>query len=171
MAQPEKRNRFENSKIYKIVDNTTGLIYVGSTTQELHKRIAIHKSHYKAYLAGTYNYVTSFEIIKNNDFDIHLIRAYDFEDKIDLLAKEKYWIKRLVCVNKNIPGRTVAEYYQDNKDDLNARHNLYNHQNKAKLNAVCVCQCGINYTYHHKSDHEKTKKHEKLMANIMPQIA
>ena len=36
-----------------------------------------------------------------------MIKAYDFEDNIDLLAKEKYWMKRLACVNINIPGRSV----------------------------------------------------------------
>ena len=150
-------NRFENSKIYKIVDNTTGLIYVGSTTKELNTRLIQHKCAYKRYLAGKYNFVTSFEIIKNGDYDIKLIKSYDFEDNIDLLAKEKYWMKKLVCVNKNVPGRTKAEYNQDNKVEL-----------YAKQNVVCICACGCTYTKTNKLQHQKSQKHIKLILKLNP---
>ena len=133
MAQPEKRNRFENSKVYKIECNVTGLIYVGSTTKELNVRLSEHKSHYKRYVDGKFNYLTSFKVLENYDYDIHLLRAYDLLDNIDLLSKERYYIKKLNCVNKNIPGRTDAEYYRDNKIELNIKHNLYYNQNKVKI--------------------------------------
>ena len=155
MEIPEKRNRFENSKVYKIVDNTTGLIYVGSTTQELNIRLSKHKSDYKRYLVGNYHFVTSFKVLENNDFDIHLIRSYDFDNKIDLLAKESFYIKKLNCVNKNIAGRTQAEYRIENRFELNI-----------KQNAVCMCACGCSYTKVNKLRHLKSKKHEKLMAAI-----
>ena len=157
MEIPEKQNRFSNSKVYKIVDNTTGFIYVGSTTSELNVRLSKHKSSYKSFLAGIGNYITSFKVLENNDYDIHLIKSYDFEDNIDLLAKEKYWMKKLICVNKNV-GQT--------KEEIKEIHNKYVLVNKAKLNAVCVCQCGINYTYQHKARHQKTKKHIEKMAVI-----
>ena len=162
----QKPNRFENSKVYKIVCNVTGLIYVGSTTSELNVRLSKHKSAYKSYLAGIGNYITSFKTLENNDYDIHLIRSYEFDNNIDLLAKESFYIKKLNCVNKNIAGRTGAEYYLENKVELIAKQKIYADKNRAKLNAICLCQCGINYAFHHKSDHEKTKKHAKLMALI-----
>ena len=170
MEIPEKQNRFSNSKVYKIVDNTTGFIYVGSTTKELNVRLSKHKSAYKSFLAGIGNYITSFKVLENNDFDIHLIRSYDFDNKIDLLAKESFYIKKLNCVNKNIAGRTGAEYYNDNKEVINTRHNLYKHQNKIKIalqqNALCVCACGCNYTKVNKIPHQRSKKHIKLLATI-----
>ena len=174
MAQPEKQNRFSNSKVYKIECNVTGIIYVGSTTKELNVRLNQHKACYKAYLAGKFNYLTSFKVLENNDYDIHLLRAYDLKDNIDLIAREGYYIKKLNCVNKNIPGRTDAEYYLDNKIELNIKHNLYYNQNRIKIAAqnktVCVCVCGKTYTHNHKSRHLESKKHIKLMAVIVPQI-
>ena len=157
----QKPNRFENSKIYKIECNVTGLIYVGSTTSELNVRLSKHKASYKGYLAGKYHYVTSFKVLENNDYDIHLIKAYDFEDNIDLLAKEKYWMKKLICVNKNV-GQT--------KEEVKEIQKIYAHNNRAiintKQNAVCMCACGCSYTKVNKIPHQKSKKHEKLMAVI-----
>ena len=155
----QKQNRFENSKIYKIVCNVTGLIYVGSTTLELNIRLSRHKSSYKRYLAGKHAYITSFKVLENDDFDIHLIRSYDFDNNIDLLSKERYYIEKLNCVNKMIPGRTGAEYYQYNKIEINA-----------DKNTVCVCHCNCTYTKRNKAKHQKTEKHIKLMAAIVPQI-
>ena len=173
MNQLEIKNRFSNSKVYKLICNITGLIYVGSTTQELHTRLSEHKSTYKAYLADkSKKYYTSFEIIKNCDFDIKLIKAYDFENKHELLAKEGYWVKKLNCANKQIPGRTKAEYRADNKEEINAKNRLYNNQNKIKIAAqkktVCICACGCEYTKSHKLRHLESKKHIKLMQKINP---
>ena len=173
MEIPEKQNRFSNSKVYKIVDNTTGFIYVGSTTKELNVRLSKHKSAYKSFLAGIGNYITSFKVLENNDFDIHLIRSYDFDNKIDLIAKEGYYVKKLNCVNKIIPGRTDAEYYIDNKVEIVAKQKIYADNNRAIINikqkAVLICACGCSYTKVHKLRHMESKKHIKLMA-ILPQI-
>ena len=179
MAQPEKRNRFKNSKVYKITCNVTGLIYVGSTTQELHKRLQHHKACYKRYLDGKFHFLTSFKVLENNDYDIHLINSYDFDNKIDLLSKENHYIKKLKCVNKNVAGRTQAEYrtdnkekikeyYQDNKDDLKEKHKIYNQQNKIQISArkktICVCSCGCSYKKCDKARHQRSNKHIKLAA-------
>ena len=189
MAQPEIKNRFENSKVYKLECNVTGLIYVGSTTQELNQRISEHKSKYKSYLAGKYHYLTSFEIIKNNDYGIHLLAYYELKDNDELLSKENHWVKKLICVNKIIPGRTDAEYYQDNKIKINIYVTKYNELNRpailikkskyyeknkavlnAKKNLVCVCACGCSYTKSNKVQHLNSNKHNKLIAAILPQI-
>ena len=158
------KNRFENSKVYKLICNITGLIYVGSTTKELNVRLIQHKSNYKAYLAGKYGYVTSFEIIKNADYDIKLIKSYDFDNNIDLLAKEGYWVKKLNCTNKQIPGKTKAEkeaYYPKYRADNRVKLNT-------KANTVCMCACSCTYTTCHKIRHEKSQKHIKLMQKINP---
>ena len=186
MAQPEIKNRFENSKVYKLECNVTGLIYIGSTTSELNVRLSKHKSSYKAYLDGKYHYVTSFKVLESNDYDIHLLRSYDFDNNIDLLAKEGYYKKKINCVNKNTPGRTDKEYYQDNKIDIleyqteyrkqnkaiiNEKIKIYHNKNKAKIalqqKAVLICDCGCSYTKVHKLRHMESKKHIKLMANII----
>jgi hypothetical protein len=56
---------YSKGKIYKIVCNITGLIYIGSTSQSLIQRLQDHKSGYKTYLNRKTHYVSSFKIIKD----------------------------------------------------------------------------------------------------------
>ena len=43
-------NKYNNGKIYKIIDNTNDNIYIGSTTEPiLSRRMAQHKSQYKLF--------------------------------------------------------------------------------------------------------------------------
>ena len=71
-------------RIYKIIDITNCNVYYGSTTQEINKRIAGHKKDYKRYLVGKHEFVTSYVIIKNNDFNFDLVEENEFETKRDL---------------------------------------------------------------------------------------
>ena len=65
---------FKNGKIYKLVCNETGMVYYGHTAQKyLSTRLAIHKSHYKRYLAGKASYCCSFKIIEKGNFYIVLL--------------------------------------------------------------------------------------------------
>lgn len=54
---------YENTKIYKIVCNVIGEIYVGSTYKRLCQRLVGNVYHYKKYLKWKINNITSFEII------------------------------------------------------------------------------------------------------------
>ena len=103
---------YSKGKIYKIVCNETGLIYVGSTTQELNARLSKHKSNYKLYLDGKETFVTSYEIIKNNNFKIELLELVNCNCNKEFLNKEKYWIENMDCVNICIPNpnRNKKEY-------------------------------------------------------------
>ena len=56
---------YQLGKIYKIVDNTNGNIYIGSTCEKyLSNRLSGHQSKYKLYLKGLTNNIKSFEILK-----------------------------------------------------------------------------------------------------------
>ncbi len=59
---------YSKGKIYQIVDNTNGDVYIGSTTKSLKQRLAGHVNKYKGYLKGIGNYTTSFKIIANNNY-------------------------------------------------------------------------------------------------------
>jgi hypothetical protein len=109
---------YKNGKIYKIIDNTNGNIYIGSTCKKLCQRIAQHRKSYKRYLEGNFNYITSFKILENDDYDIILIEEVNCENKEQLRARERYYIESLECVNKKIEGRTKKEYDKDNKDKI-----------------------------------------------------
>jgi hypothetical protein len=126
--------RYKNGKIYKIVDNTNGNVYIGSTCEPtLAKRLAKHRGHYKEYLKGGYNFVTSFKILENNDYSIVLLEEFPCETKDQLLARERYYIENNECVNKVVPTRTIKEYYQDNKDKLIDYQKQWREDNKDKL--------------------------------------
>ena len=111
---------YDKAKIYKIVDNTNGNIYIGSTTETyLSNRLSKHLSHYKSWIKHKRSrYTTSYEIFKNNDFYIELIENINCNDIYELRNRERYHIDNNECVNKNIPNRTKKEYYQDNKDKI-----------------------------------------------------
>jgi len=113
---------YQLGKIYKIVDNTNGNIYVGSTCEStLARRLANHVSDYKRYLKSNENYMTSFSILKNNDYEIILIEAFACYSKDELHARERHFIETLKCVNKLLPIRLLEEEEKDDdEDDANA---------------------------------------------------
>lgn len=62
-----------------------------------------HVANYKQFLKGKHNYVTSFDIFKNDDYTILLIEAFPCNFKDELLARERHWTKKNDCINKNKP--------------------------------------------------------------------
>ena len=85
---------YQEGKIYKIVDKTNGNIYIGSTAEKyLSKRLQHHISNYNYYLKNNKKYKTSYEIFKNNDFEILLLETYPCNNKYELEVKERYYIE------------------------------------------------------------------------------
>lgn len=125
-------NMYQRGKIYKIVCNTTGLTYFGSTCEKaLCNRLSKHKYEYNQYLNDkTRCYLTSFEIFTNDNYQIVLVENYPCENKDDLFKRERFHIENNDCVNRNIPGRTDKEYYIDNKEHLKEKSKNYYHDNK-----------------------------------------
>ena len=108
-------------KIYKIVSSQTDKIYIGSTKQKLGNRLSGHKTSYKAWLKdNNHYYLTSFEILKFNDYAIELIESCIYIDNFERDTKEGHYIKlnKLICVNKRIETRTPKEYLQDNQETI-----------------------------------------------------
>jgi len=179
------RNKLNEGKIYKIVDNTNDNKYIGSTCCSLKTRLSEHKSKYKRFLKGLYGNTKSFDILKNNDFKIELLEKCNIKTKQELLARERFYIENNECVNKCIPGRYdkgtqqyQKQYYSDNKDKINKsqkdyyidnkrklldKANEYNAKNKDKLQQKFICQCGGNYAYASKSTHLKSNKHQNYL--------
>ena len=60
---------YQNAKIYKIVDNSSDMIYVGSTFKNLQPRLNQHERDYKKFKAGKYSFVTSFKILENKNWE------------------------------------------------------------------------------------------------------
>ncbi len=136
-------NKYNNGKIYKLICNNTGLVYYGSTCQELHKRKYEHKQLYKNYINDPIKYklMTSSKIIENSNYDIILVEEYSCENRKQLEMRERFYIENNMCVNKVIPTRTTKEWhkkwYQDNKIEKLKKNkeydNIYREKFKDKI--------------------------------------
>ena len=161
---------YQLAKIYKIEplnpDHESD-IYIGSTCKpRLSQRLSKHKCDYNRWKDGKDHNVSSFKLFEKygvQNCQILLLESYPCSNKDQLRKKEGYYIKAIPCVNKNIPGRTVKEsqkqYYKNNKDYFEQ----YYENNKEYLQTKFKCICGGCFNRHHKSDHEKTKKHINYM--------
>jgi hypothetical protein len=121
---------YKNSKIYKIVCDTSGKVYYGSTIQKLNIRLRKHKSNKDC---------TSIEIIKNNNYRIELVEEYPCETYQELLWRERHYIENNECVNVIFPIHTKEEKHQKKLESgrrykLNNREKIkqYNFDNKEK---------------------------------------
>ena len=102
---------FPDARIYKITCNITNKVYIGSTcSSNLQKRLAMHYNSYTSFLRGNYHYISSFDVLENDNFDIELIRLFPCNNKNQLHIAEGYYIERYMnCINRNVAGRTHAE--------------------------------------------------------------
>ena len=126
-------NKYQTGKIYKLIDNINGNEYYGSTIQTLQNRKSEHVKKYKQYLNKKYHYVSSFEIIKNNNYEIYLVENFPCNSKKELETREGYYIRNNKCVNKAIPCRTDKEYNIDNKEKIKDKSKQYYNDNKEKI--------------------------------------
>lgn len=136
---------FQNGKVYSIRSYQTNMVYIGSTTQSLAKRIGAHRANYRAYLNGKFHNVSSFEIIKYDDAYIELTEEYSCQNKMELERREGQIIRITAnCVNRCIVGRTrteyyqdsvdkIKQYYQDNQDEIKAKQKQYRIDNAESI--------------------------------------
>ena len=136
-------------KIYKLVDNTNGNIYIGSTCQStLAQRLTKHVCECKRVLENKANQtISSYEIIKNGNYDIVLLESYPCNSKDELFARERFYIENTNCVNKRIPLRTVEEtkvidkqtaklYRLKNRDTILEKEKQYRIDFKDKIKEI-----------------------------------
>ena len=124
-------NKYNNGKIYKIIDNTNGNIYIGSTTKTLKYRLERHLD----------SNCISKDIIKNNNYKIELIEDYPCNNKKELLIREQYYINNLKCINirnaytdqKKYMKKYNKEYYNNNKNQKKEYNKKYIIKNKDKI--------------------------------------
>ena len=122
---------YQNSKIYVLRSHQTEKIYIGSTCNELRKRLCQHKTQYKSFNNKKNNrYTTSYEILKYNDCFIDLYEKFSCNDKDELRKREGEIIRSLDCVNKLIAGRTNIQYNKDNKEYLKEKTKEWREKNK-----------------------------------------
>ena len=119
---------YSNSKIYRIIDNTNGQQYFGSTKVGLSQRMAQHNYSFKRWKCGKTNYTSSYKILENGDYNIILVEEFPCENKEQLRRRERFHIESNLCVNIRKPLQTCAELHQyhqqyraENRTDLYAK--------------------------------------------------
>jgi len=140
-------NPYHNSKIYKIVEDETGLFYIGSTFRSLSRRYQDHKDHsknkseYKIYKFFTHD---KFE---SGSLKIELIKEISVENNKELRQIEDSYIQEcknnILCLNTkgatlNYPQKTknrkkyLIKYYALNKENLNEKSKKFYYEKGKK---------------------------------------
>jgi len=185
-----ENNKYQQGKIYKIVCNITGEIYIGSTIDTLEKRLSNHK-------VKTKRPCKSKQILDRGDYKIELIKDYPCNSLYELEEEEAKYIRNNTCINIQIPHRTYEEWREDNKEKLSQQQKNWREDNKEKLSQQqknwrednkekikeyyeenkkeinkkksekITCECGALVSKQNLSRHKKTMKHIKLTECII----
>jgi hypothetical protein len=115
---------YAEAKLYKIECLVTHKIYIGSTCQPtIRHRLKRHVNNYKNYKNGKSNFVSSFNVLENDNYIILLIEKFPCECRDELTTREGELIKQYwnddtcQCVNRNQAGRGQEEYIKDNAEN------------------------------------------------------
>lgn len=133
-------NKYNDSKIYKIVCLKTNQTYFGSTTKRLSNAISLYQSYYRSYLKGKYNYVSLFEILKNEHYTTILLERYKCDNREELNQRLKTYLDANECINKNrfLTKEQIkqyhANYYKLNKEYCKQYQRQYYKLNREKRN-------------------------------------
>ncbi len=165
---------YEKSKIYTIRCRTDdNLIYVGSTTQPLKKRLQDHKAKALSCPDRWYKNVEDW-----NDWYIELYEEFPCQNKEQLLKREGEITRLIGTVNKNVAGRTLNEWieetnydtrqkskenYEKNKEKRKEEAKEYRLKNKEIIYRKILCECGMVISADTKRKHINHSIHKKQM--------
>jgi len=183
--------KYQNSKVYKIIDNTENqYYYIGSTHSILAKRFYNHKQEGRLHPEQRKN-----KYFNSIDWNVRIILINEFklENKDQLRREEDKIIRECIndpkCLNMRREIITPdedrtrnIEYYHEHKEENKPSRKQYNidHQehkaeydreyrdrNKEKLKSadsiIFKCDCGGSYNSKHKARHMETNKHQVWM--------
>ena len=99
---------YSQGKIYRLVCNTTGNTYYGSTKEKyLSRRLSRHVNDFRVIEKGLGHYKSSsYDIIKGENYQMILVENYPCESKYELESRERYYIENNECVNLVKPAKT-----------------------------------------------------------------
>ena len=129
--------------------------------------------------------------IGKEQFYIELYEEYPCDNVEQLRQREGEIIRQLKPIlNKQVAGRTIKEWREDNKEYLQEDKRKYHLENKEKFNEKCrqwhknnperakayrseviECPCGVNFTKGHKSRHLKSQHHQNFLNNNINNVS
>jgi hypothetical protein len=107
-------NKYQDGKIYKIINMSNNDMYIGSTYNTLNHRISNHKSAHKRYLKGRgFTYMSVFQILDSEclcDYKVEIIELYPCQNRKELEKREgeiirEYRNNGFNVINQNMPGK------------------------------------------------------------------
>ena len=111
MEDKNDKADYSQGKIYKIVCNKTGLIYIGSTFRTLEQRLKEHEDDCKRYFnKKSKHLISSLYVIFNNDYYIELIENFSCKNRKELHEKEYYYIDNIQCINTHRNSMDSKQY-------------------------------------------------------------
>ena len=125
---------YSKGKIYKIIDESNGDVYVGSTIQDFHTRFRNH------HIFKGYNKIKS-------NCKISLIEDYPCNNKRELEEREQYWMDKIDCINKL---RSLTNY-DTKKKEANEKAKKSYHE-KLKYDETWIEE--------HRSDMKKRREYQ-----------
>ena len=161
-----KKNLYENSKIYKLIDNDNQYFYIGATTTSLSKRFWQHKE--KALKVPDRKVYKYFNTIGWENVKIILISEHNLENIEQLRREEDNVIKKHIndenCLNSvhaifNLEKHKEKEkiYQQINRDKILERKKNYREKNRDIISK---------YNQDHKEDYKKWVEENKEILKI-----
>ncbi len=136
MESKKKTSDYSQGKIYKIVCNKTGLVYIGSTCKTLDERLKKHEydmehfvntKKYKPDKLKKVIFCSSFFVLINKDYKIELIENYPCNSKLELEIKECDYMKlypESVNISRRPIGSRMEEYGSVKYDHNTQRENI-----------------------------------------------
>ena len=124
IRKPKTPVDYQKGKIYMIEPNCEyddGDVYYGSTTSTLVHRLNNHKN-----ISNKCKSKILIDKYGRENIKIVLIKLFPCNSIDELNAEEGHYHRNNRCVNKQIAGRKLKEYYDDNKEHILARQNEYN---------------------------------------------
>tara|TARA_R110001632_G_scaffold68903_2_gene161532 strand:- start:9 stop:479 length:471 start_codon:yes stop_codon:yes gene_type:complete len=153
---------YAKGQIYMVCSNDGDMevVYYGSTTQTLSKRMALHRWDYTKNRECTSRDV--FDTYGLHNCHIELLEMFPCSSKAELERAEYEYIRNNKCVNYlGSKGYSIdkkkykAEKYAQEKEQI-AEYNSF------KTN----CECGSTYTRNNKTNHFRTQRHQNYLSSI-----
>ena len=175
----EEKNRYNETKIYKLVDQINQYYYIGSTTNTLSRRIFEHKKQSK--ICPDRKIYKYFSNVGWENVKIILIEECNLENRNQQMREENKHIEMNIkdekCLNslhsfrdpeiykkekKEYMESYMRKYYQEHKKEMWECGKLYRQEHKEDK---ITCECGSVIKIICKSGHLRTKKHQQFISN------
>jgi len=142
---------YSKTIIYKLCCKNLDVkeIYVGSTCnftrrKNRHKNDSINSN------SKVYKFIRENGGFQN--WDMIMIEEYPCENKMQKVKRERYWCEELKSeLNSEVPGRTIKEWCQDNKETIKEQKKEYYEKNKSVIDQK--------HKEYYESNKEKIKDH------------